>query len=48
MLIKTGDMQPITIINPKDIDTLDAKKALDTAKEEVAKKTDKQVNKEAK
>lgn len=39
-------MQPITIIDPKDVDALDAKKALDTAKEEVAKKTDKQVDKQ--
>lgn len=38
MLIKTGDMQPITIINPKDIDMPNAKKALETVKEEVAKK----------
>ena len=40
MLIKTGDMQPIIIINPKDVDMLDAKKALKAAKEEMTKKAD--------
>lgn len=48
MLIKTGDMQPITIINPKDVDAMDAEKALKTAKKEAVKnsdanKTDKEV-----
>ena len=33
-------MQPITIINPKDVDILDAEKALETAKKEVVKNSD--------
>lgn len=50
MFIKRGDLQPITVIEPADVDTKSTKKALDKAKDLVKaeKLEDKKNNKNKK
>ena len=46
MFIKTGDLQPITIVEPKDVSPEETEKAVKQVKEEVLKAAEKEEKKD--